>query len=210
MQEEQKTQIAHKTHKTFIIKKIKEVPGLYYIDNVNIDLEKVLIKVDKCEWKSLSKSSNSRKVQHYGYKYNYRTRNIHEKCEDMPLFLTRIINKLIKICKIKKLINYDYTFNQCIINNYESKQGISRHIDIKEYGDVIGCYSAGGYGTMIFKKYDISHKITVSPGSLYIMTGDSRYKWTHEMPPCVYDIVDGKKIKRNRRVSLTFRNVPKK
>ena len=58
-------------------------------------------------------------------------------------------------------------------------------------------------GKNVIKKY-------VKPNSVYIMTGDSRYKWTHEMPSTKSDKVDDKKILRSRRVSITFRNVPNK
>ena len=51
----------------------------------------------------------------------------------------------------RKIINKDYIFNQCIVNNYLSGQGISQHTDIKSYGDIIGCFTLGGGATMTFK-----------------------------------------------------------
>ena len=39
------------------------------------------------------------------------------------------------------------------------------------------------------------------------MSGDSRYKWKHEMRGLKTDTVDGKKIKRGVRTSITFRSV---
>jgi len=48
----------------------------------------------------------------------------------------------------------------------------------------------------------------VKPNSLYIMSGDARYVWTHELSPKKYDMSDGNKINRVRRISVTFRNVP--
>ena len=40
------------------------------------------------------------------------------------------------------------------------------------------------------------------------MSGDSRYKWCHSMPSKKFDIVNNIRIQRERRISLTFRNVP--
>jgi hypothetical protein len=40
------------------------------------------------------------------------------------------------------------------------------------------------------------------------MSGASRYIWTHEMSSRKCDMVEGKKIVRGRRVSVTFRCVP--
>ena len=40
------------------------------------------------------------------------------------------------------------------------------------------------------------------------MSGDSRYKWAHSMPLNNKDLVKNVKINRDRRISITFRNVP--
>jgi len=60
---------------------------------------------------------------------------------------------------------------------------------------------------MVFKNGEEKKEIYVKPNSLYIMSDDARYVWTHEMPSRKSDLVDNNKIKRDRRVSLTFRNV---
>jgi hypothetical protein len=39
------------------------------------------------------------------------------------------------------------------------------------------------------------------------MQGDARHLWLHGIPPRKTDVVDGRKIERSRRLSLTFRNV---
>jgi len=193
--------------KKLIIKHFSKIKGLYYIENVNIELDPIIEKLDKKEWKSVSNHPNSRKVQHYGYKYGYNTYNIHEKADPFPEFIIPLQKKLEKITKIKNLVSNDYNFNQCIINNYQGNQGISRHIDVKSYGDVIGCYTIGSGAIMRFRLGNEKVELYTKPNSLYIMSGDARYKWTHEMPSVINDIVDGKKIRRGRRISITFRNV---
>ena len=201
--------------KTLKVRTFKKLPGLYYIENTNINLAEIILKLDKSEWTPITKSSNSRKVQHYGYKYDYMTSNINIKCDDIPDFLEPLQKKLLKLCQNFKLVNQDenasnnnYQFNQCIVNNYQSSQGISKHIDTKLYGSVIGCYTAGSGATMTFKKNKEKIDLYVKPNSLYIMSGDARYKWTHEMVARKSDMVDDTRIPRSRRVSITFRCVP--
>jgi len=182
-----------------------DIQGLYYIDA--IEDTNVISKLDKKKWIPLTDSPSSRMVQHYGFKYNYKTYNIHKKCKDIPRCLSIYKDILTKICLDNKIIEDDYVFNQCIVNNYLPSQGIGRHTDIKSYGDVIGCFTFGSGAIMTFKHGKEQKDIFVKPNSLYIMSGDARYKWTHEMNGRKYDMVDGIKIERDRRISVTFRNV---
>jgi alkylated DNA repair dioxygenase AlkB len=43
--------------------------------------------------------------------------------------------------------------------------------------------------------------------SLVVMCGDSRYRWTHQIPHRKMDVHEGRMIKRKNRVSVTFRRV---
>lgn len=188
--------------------------GLYYINSISEQMNELKDKntieeLDKYKWEYLSNSANSRKVQHYGYKYDYKTYNIHEKTIDFPEIVNTYKKYLTNKCLELNIIDEKYDFNQCIINNYDAGQGISSHIDIKKYGDVIGCFTIGSGATMRFKNDSFElYDIYVEPDSLYIMSGEARYKWKHEMIPRKTDNINGKKIKRERRISITFRNVP--
>jgi len=195
-----------------IITSFTKIPGLFYISNIKFDFSNLLEKIDEKPWLNISNSTKSRKVQHYGYKYDYRTSNIFEKTVDIPNFLSSLKRKITKICKMKRLItdnkSFNEYFNQCIINNYEGNQGIGKHIDTPKFGDVICCVTINSGAIMRFRLNGEKKEIYVEPNSIYIMSGDARYKWTHEMPPNFNDIINGKKIKRGRRISITFRNVP--
>lgn len=184
------------------------VPGLYYVEDIKEDTKYIISELDKREWSALSNSKNSRVVQHYGYKYNYSTYNITEKTQDIPEFLNVLKNILIDVCSELELIDDTYNFNQCIVNNYNEGQGISPHIDVKSFGPVIGCFTLGSGCSMVFTNKDNKEEIYVNDGSLYIMSDDSRYKWKHSMQSRIFDIVNKKKVKRGRRISVTFRCVP--
>jgi len=177
--------------------------GLLYfkdaIDEKN-DLVSFIDSLDK--WKTLSDSKNSRKVQHYGYLYDYKSGKTTTKADPIPEEFLSLIDSLKKKCKTES------EFNQVIVNNYETGQGISAHTDVKEYGPIIGCYTIGSGATMRFTRGDEKYDIYVEPNSLYIMSGESRYEWKHEMLARKSDVVGEKKIQRGRRISITFRCVP--
>jgi alkylated DNA repair dioxygenase AlkB len=97
--------------------------------------------------------------------------------------------------------------NQCIVNKYEPKQGISAHIDKTTFGPVIVCFTLNSGTTMTFSRMvgDIKEVIEkyVEPNSVYLMTGESRYLWKHEIKSRLTD----NRIKRKTRISVTFRTV---
>lgn len=178
--------------------------GLFYYENVIDEKEEkelicFLDRDEESNWNPLGETKNSRKVQQYGYIYNYNTGNVKEKTKDIPLQF----NFLIDILKQK----FDRNFNQVIVNNYIEGQGISSHIDSLKYGDVIACYSIGSDSVIRFTKDKEKYDLFVKRNSLYIMTGDSRFKWKHEMPSRKSDALNGLKLKRGRRISITFRYI---
>ena len=195
---------------------VDSVPGLYYIDDVfsAADCGTIVKNLDACQrWTPLTGSKNSRMVQHYGYIYDYTSGKVDQKCDPIPNFLTPMRDVLQYICSELKLMDEKYEFNQCIVNNYEPGQGISRHVDAAAYGHVIGCYTLGSGATMMFTSPNSeTHAVYVQPGSLYLMVGDkntlnARYDWSHQMDGRKSDVVNGKRVPRGRRISVTFRNV---
>lgn len=191
---------------------IEQVPGLYYCKKVISPLDSldIINRLDtNGNWTPLSNAKTSRKVQHYGYFYNYTTYDIHQKALDMPDFVAKLRDTLTDKCRELQLLDDDFVFNQCIINNYEPGEGIHSHKDLCKFGPVIGCFTLGSGATMRFTNDD--DKIVdlyTENGSLYIMSDDARHDWKHAMPSQKYDMVQGVKINRGRRVSVTFRNVP--
>lgn len=184
-----------------------KIIGLYYISDIG-NILNAKAELDKETWIPLSNASNSRLVQHYGYKYNYSTSKITEKGQDFPDVITMFKNILTKNCLELGIIDSKYVFNQCIVNKYLQNQGISQHIDVLAYGEVIGCFTIGHGASMTFTKDFEKEEVHVEENSLYIMSDESRYKWKHGMCVRKYDNVDGIKIERGERISITFRMVP--
>ena len=177
----------------------KMITGLYYIDNFLSDKEeKDLIDfINDQQWNT----SLKRKTQHYGYEYNYNSTKL-SRTTEIPEKFKEIIEKLNSIDILK-----NYGFDQVLVNEYEPGQGISAHIDhIKNFDDIIVSISLGSPCEMIFteqKKKDNIFKQVLKRKSVVILSGDARYKFTHEIPARKSDSSG----KRSKRISLTFRKV---
>jgi alkylated DNA repair dioxygenase AlkB len=172
------------------------IPGLFYIKNLPLS-DTLLSYIDSREWVPLSDSPGSRKVQHYGYRYNYKSKSVTDPAEPIPDEFKSLLEHLSDFGQ----------FNQAILNNYEPGQGISAHTDSPLYGDAIACYTLGSGCIMKFTKGDRVEELYVEPNSVYVMTGAARHEWKHEMVSRKSDTIEGKRIKRGRRVSITFRKI---
>jgi alkylated DNA repair dioxygenase AlkB len=49
--------------------------------------------------------------------------------------------------------------------------------------------------------------IFLKPGDILILTGSSRFDWTHRIDPVDFDVVDGIQLHRQNRISITLRKL---
>ncbi len=175
-----------------------------YFDFINSEEEAaLLLKIDSAPWLS----DLSRRVQHYGYKYDYRARKIDNSfyLGEMPSWLKDVALKAFN----QKLI--DFMPDQAIINEYEPGQGIASHIDCEPcFGDTVLSLSLGSqcvmnYSTEVNSRDKIG--LLIEARSLVVMKKESRYNWFHGIPARKSDTFNNTVLKRNRRVSVTFRKV---
>lgn len=178
-----------------------DIYGLDYIENYITPQEEVqlLAVIDKEPWLLDLK----RRVQHYGYKYDYKTGSIGQESYlgEMPEWLKALCTKLLNDGIFKVLPN------QVIVNEYLPGQGIAVHTDcITCFGKVICSLSLGSACIIDFTN---THKVSklLEPRSLVVMASDARYLWKHSIAPRKSDNFNGIKLLRARRVSLTFREV---
>jgi alkylated DNA repair dioxygenase AlkB len=77
------------------------------------------------------------------------------------------------------------------------------------FGGVIASLSLSSACMMDFSKPETSEKTSklLEPLSLLVIKNDARYKWQHAIAARKTDKIDGQIFTRQRRVSLTFRNV---
>lgn len=137
----------------------------------------------------------SRRVQHYGYEYSYFPPYGVKKTKEIPKLFLNYINKI------------NPKFNQVIVNEYLPGQGIGKHTDHKLFFNDMICSLSLGSPTIIFRKGENREEIFLKNKSLLIMSGESRWKWTHEIPQRKGDAINGNYIERQTRISLTFREV---
>lgn len=175
------------------------VDGLQYIpDFITEEEETTLINlIDNQIWLNDLK----RRVQHYGWKYDYQARKISEdlRIGKLPDWLEIYSQKLKNI--------FEATPSQVIINEYKPSQGISPHIDIPAFGETIASLSLGSSCMMEFSQASQKEMLWLEPRSLIVLKGDARYKWKHSIPARKNDKHRGILVKRSRRISLTFRTI---
>ena len=164
--------------------------------------DRLLQKIDAQNWSTEIK----RRVQHYGYKYDYRKRKIDDTMVlgDLPLWLLEIAEKLQTEGFMPAIAD------QVIINEYMPGQGISPHVDCEPcFGDTIASISLGSPCVIDFRHtIDKRHvPILLMPGSLLVFNGEARYHWTHGIVARTEDTFEEHTFKRGRRVSITFRTI---
>jgi alkylated DNA repair dioxygenase AlkB len=173
------------------------IDGLSYL-NVFTEEEQseILEELDDLPWLNDLK----RRVQHYGYKYDYTAKRIDPSMHvgELPEFATKIGQQLIDLGVMEIMPD------QLIVNEYMPGQGINPHVDcVPCFTGKIVTVSLGWAYEIEFVKYGEKHKLLLETGSVMSISGEARYHWTHGIRARKKD----GKVERQRRVSLTFRNV---
>ena len=182
-----------------------EISGKEYISNyiTTGEAENLRKRIDKETWLDDLK----RRVQHYGYKYDYKARRIDETMliGELPDWGSELAKRFCAEGKFSR------EPNQLIVNEYKSGQGISRHIDCEPcFDETIISLSLGSPVIMNFinsADKDDKREQPLEARGLLILTHEARYKWLHEIPARKNHIIDGFKRPLEHTISLTFRCV---
>lgn len=179
-------------------------PGARYLAGfIDLSMQDVLIAaVDQRPWIEDLK----RRVQHYGYRYDYRARTVTPDAYlgPLPQWASDLAGRLVSNGWFEK------PPDQLIVNEYLPGQGISAHVDcVPCFGDVIVSISLLSACEMVFKERgtDQRRAVVLEPRSALLIAGPARSDWTHEIPARKSDPIDGQRVPRSRRLSLTFRTV---
>ena len=183
-----------------------EVPGLTYLRDFlgEREEEAIVTEIDRCDWHSDLK----RRVQHYGWRYDYKARRIDPSMRlgSLPDWAEDLARRLCSDGLLPQLPD------QVIVNEYTGNQGISRHVDSQSFADGIAMISLLESWEMVFREKGTRRKVgqMLDRRSVAVMKGDARYRWTHEIPQRKFETRKGngsKRVVRGRRISLTFRKV---
>ena len=154
--------------------------------------QKIITKIEKTTFDTVL---HHREVKQYGVLYNYKTKTLGEK---IP-----IPNWLYALAEYLDLERPD----NIIINKYLPGEGIYDHIDSPYFKETIASLSLNSAITMQFKLNALVEHVRLEQRSLFILRGESRYRWTHGIKHVKSDTVNGKKIPRELRYSITFRTI---
>lgn len=191
-----------------------EIKGLFYVPDAIDDISS---EIDPEHFYRAGTSSNAREVVQYGRPFRYAG----QKMEDIPIkpkfpeYLKDLRKIAIAYCEDLGLLPKDseenlILFNQCIINKYRPGQKIGAHVDSLSYGKLVACFSIENGIAINFTLADgtssVKREVYIDKNSLYIMSGPSRYKWTHEIRGRLNDVINGLRQARGTRTSITFRS----
>ncbi|WP_461790486.1 alpha-ketoglutarate-dependent dioxygenase AlkB [Pedobacter sp.] len=179
-----------------------EIPDLDYREGfITLEQEKDLLS---CIYSQPWLGDIKRRVQHYGWKYDYRSRNLNYDMYlgPLPAWIKEIAEKLVK----ERLIQDEP--DQVIVNEYRPGQGIANHVDCEPcFGNTIISLSLGCACAMNFIELKSKNRkeVILKPRSVVAISDRSRYEWSHGIPARLADEIDGIRINREVRVSMTFR-----
>ncbi|KAJ3016523.1 hypothetical protein HKX48_003998 [Thoreauomyces humboldtii] len=187
------------------------IPGLFVVHElVSEACEKRISEVLSSSTDDISSPwtiLNKRRVRHYGFRFDYELNTVDRdpsRLQPLPSWCA------------EPLAQYALRFptidppDQLTVNDYMPGSGIAPHVDTHSaFTDAITSLTLSAGVVMEFRvpSADISHNVYLPPRSLCVMTGEARYRWEHGIRPRKTDVVGGRAVMRDRRVSLTFRTV---
>lgn len=195
--------------------------GLNIIEDfISSDEENCLVELVNRDFsqQSLNHSKNNlkhREVLHYGYSFKYGSNDVDLDDplanRDLPVLIKELIDKILNsgLCSERP--------DQVTVNKYEPGQGISDHIDNpKAFGKEIMSISMLSQTVFEMRQNNGCHvNILLKPCSLLVMSGESRYSWSHGIRAKKFDVLKKENesaptiTPRSTRISITFRKVLK-
>jgi alkylated DNA repair dioxygenase AlkB len=135
-----------------------------------------------------------RRTFSYGAGYDFSLQRT-TPAPDLPPFLAPFVARAAAWAKIPAA-----EFVQALISEYQPGTPLGWHRDVPAYELIVGI-SLAGEGRMRFRPYPWEPQLKkqvfalqVAPRSAYILSGDSRWRWQHSVPPA-----------KELRYSLTLR-----
>ncbi|XP_045465810.1 alpha-ketoglutarate-dependent dioxygenase alkB homolog 6 [Harmonia axyridis] len=201
--------------------KITEAPSdVYYIPNfISVEEENEILKnvysAPKPKWTYLS----NRRLQDYG--------GVPHKRGMIPEKIPHWLNKYMD--RIRNLGVFEGTLpNQVLVNEYMPGQGIMPHLDGPLFHPIVTTISCGSHTILNFLNNDVIRnkvcELLLERCSLVIIKNDMYTKYLHSIDEKESDTISnkcinleqcsrkfkiGENLKRQTRVSVTIRNVPK-
>jgi alkylated DNA repair dioxygenase AlkB len=174
-------------------------PGLQIVrDFISVEEEKELLAaIESGTWMQ----DLTRRVQHYGWRYDYKTRKVSSDAYlgVLPEWANDLGRRLLDQGLIGELPD------QMIVNEYVRDQGIAKHIDSPASfrGEVAMVSLCESWGMIFRGPKGAKVEQVLERRSVAVLSGPARHTWTHEIPKRRNELAGP----RHRRLSLTFRKV---
>ena len=182
-----------------------EIPGLHLVEGFLTPEEQAYCvqRIDAAdgEWRN----DLSRRVQHYGWRYDYKARAITPDMHlgALPDWLDHVAQKLYDETGL-----FDRVPEQVIVNEYLPGQGIATHIDHPGFGPTVCMVSLLDDWEMDFSEnWKDKNPALLKQGSVVLLTGTARTQWQHGIAPRKSELTNNGRRERSRRLSMTFRTV---
>ncbi|MEM7010909.1 MAG: alpha-ketoglutarate-dependent dioxygenase AlkB [Verrucomicrobiota bacterium] len=167
--------------------------------------EQLLNQIDRGSWLPVAAHTGARRVQQFGARFDHSAAAVAaEERVAFPEWCVELSQRITDCGYI------DSSPDQAIVNEYLPGQGIGSHVDnVHDFGPIVISITLGSPVTMVFSNQESGEKWDqwLEVGSLVVLSGAARYDWKHGIAKLDYDIVDGERIERARRVSVTFRTL---
>ena len=144
-----------------------------------------------------------RRVQHYGYRYDYRNGGAQERAPALRPWMRDIGARL--------QAHFASPPVQCIVNEYRPGQGIGMHSDHRAFGPVVASLSLGDTWTMQMRRANAGpyardarpgdEVVTLAERSMLVLAGRARTHWMHGID------ARANAGRTRTRVSATFRTL---
>ena len=139
---------------------------------------RILLRIAGAPWMT----DIGRRVQHYGYRYDYRGASRPVAAAPFPRWVSAMAERLRPHFRGALPV-------QCIVNEYEPGQGIGMHADHRDFGVVVASLSLGASWPMRFRRRDTrpyardglpgDEVATLPRRSVLVLGGDARHRWMH-------------------------------
>ena len=190
-----------------VLPMLREIGVIYQPEFLNAEeCERLLADIDAQtgQWRD----DLRRRVQHYGWRYDYQARAVTAdmRLGPLPDFILPVAEAL------RERGWFAETPDQVIVNEYEPGQGIAAHADRDCFGPAVATLSLGDRWPMRFTPPEGADgeplELFLDVGAMMVFTDAARTSWRHAILPRRSDPDDqGGRRKRRRRVSVTFRTV---
>ncbi|MDE0005519.1 MAG: alpha-ketoglutarate-dependent dioxygenase AlkB [Rhodospirillaceae bacterium] len=162
--------------------------------------ERILLRIAQAPWMTELR----RRVQHYGYRYDYRGTDRPEPAAPFPRWADYVADRLREHFGGALPV-------QCIVNEYRPGQGIGMHADHRDFGPVVASLSLAAGWPMRFRPRSVrpyardglpvDEVIVLPRRSVLVLAGAARSEWMHGIDPA--DTAGAAET----RVSTTFRTL---